>query len=135
MQATTILIEDLEMRIELKMIESKKLITIKSLFGKEKPKRKCAYFTEKTIPIWKEMCHAGFVDENFMRLPKLTYQLAAYLISRFAEILGIRNIWAEIERFWGIKNLAQEKNKYLDRGILPHGHEEIDLIFASFKIL
>ena len=134
--AIIILIEDLEKRIK----HFKKPIcvnkSIMDLFNKAKRCLPSNYFCEKTFPIWKEFQLEGFVDSDFKRLPeKLPRQLTAYLISRFAEYLGIKNIWPEIQDFWCIYHLAQEKSKYIDKGILPKGHEKIDDIFEKFGIV
>ena len=134
LMATISLIKDLEDRIKMNKTKRMKELSISNLFSRDTVARTCALFTDKTIPIWEKLCQVGLVDENFMIL-NMTKQLAAYMISRFAELLGLKNFWSEIERFWGVKYLAQAKSKYMETGCLPKGHEMIDSVFAGFNIL
>jgi len=49
----------------------------------------------------------------------------------FAEKLGIKSKWKTFERFWGIKNLAQEMYHYQETGIISSREKEITSIFRE----
>ena len=56
---------------------------------------------------------------------------SASLAMAFAEKLGLKTKWKTFEDFWGINNLAQEKNKSIELGKLPTRSNVIDKVFED----
>jgi hypothetical protein len=54
-----------------------------------------------------------------------------YIAESFAEKLELKTKWKTFEDFWGINNLAQEKNKSLELGKLPTRSNVIDKVFED----
>ena len=87
--------------------------------------------SETAIKYWKLLQKAGFVDNKFMLLETTTRKQAMYIAEPFAAKLDLKYKWKPFEQHWGIKNLAQEKNNFLDTGISPSRSTEIDAIFKE----
>ena len=87
--------------------------------------------TKKAMKYWKRLMEHEFVDQNYKLLPTTTRQQAMYIAEAFAEKLGLKAKWKTFEDFWGINNLAQEKNKSLELGKLPARSDFIDKIFRD----
>lgn len=87
--------------------------------------------TEQAMKYWKRLVQKKFVDSNFMLLGNTTRKQTWYIAELFAEKLKIKFKWKTFEDFWGISNLAQEKNKSHDVGKLPSRSNEIDEIFRN----
>lgn len=87
--------------------------------------------SEEANKYWQRLNKAGFVDANRQLMSKTTRQQAMYIAEAFAENLGINSKWKTFEKLWGIKNLAQEKNKFMETGKSPSRSEEIDRIFKD----
>lgn len=90
-----------------------------------------ALMTDKAVKYWQRLQKAGFVDSRYMLLETTTRQQAMYIAEPFAEKLGLKNKWKAFEQFWNIKNLAQEKTKFIDSGKFPFRSQEIDTIFKD----
>ena len=88
-------------------------------------------FSEQAMVYWKQLEKAGFVDRNHKLLPETSRQQAAYIADYFADTIGLKPKWKYFEQLWDIKNLAQEKYKYQEKGITPKRSKEIDDIFES----
>lgn len=80
---------------------------------------------------WERLRQSRFVDDNYMLLKSTSRQQTAYIAELFAEKLGIKTKWKTFEDFWGINNLAQEKNQRLENGKLPSCSGEIENIFSD----
>ena len=87
--------------------------------------------SEKAMKYWKRLMALGFVDENCQLLPGTSRQQAMYIVEPFAEKLGLKKQWKPFEDFWGINNLAQEKWKFLQTGMLPPRFKEIGAVFED----
>lgn len=87
--------------------------------------------SEKAMKYWKQLMKLGLIDNNCQLLPGTSRQQAMYIVEPFAEKLGLKNLWKPFEDFWGIKNLAQEKWKFQQTGILPPIHQDIDKVFKD----
>lgn len=87
--------------------------------------------TEQAMKYWKRLVEHKFVDQHYMLLDSTTRQQAMYIAETFAEKLGLKTKWKTFEDFWGINNLAQEKNKSLELGKLPSRSDVIDKIFKD----
>ena len=87
--------------------------------------------TKQAMKYWKRLMEHEFVDQNYKLLPTTTRQQAMYIAETFAEKLGLKTKWKTFEDFWGINNLAQEKNKSLELGKLPARSDVIDKIFRD----
>ena len=96
--------------------------------GREKPNE---LKSEKAMKYWKRLMALGFVDENCQLLPGTSRQQAMYIVEPFAEKLGLKKQWKPFEDFWGINNLAQEKWKFLQTGMLPPRFKEIGAVFED----
>lgn len=96
--------------------------------GREKPNE---LKSEKAMKYWKRLIKLGFVDENCQLLPGTSRQQAMYIVEPFAEKLGLKKQWKPFEDFWGINNLAQEKWKFLQTGMLPPRFKEIGAVFED----
>lgn len=80
---------------------------------------------------WKRLMVLGLVDENCQLMPKTSRKQAMYIVEPFAAKLGLKNLWKPFEEFWGLNNLAQEKWKFQQTGILPPIHQDIDNVFKD----
>lgn len=87
--------------------------------------------SDKATKYWKRLKQYRFVDEHYMLLETTSRQQAMYIAEAFSEILHLRKKWKTFEGFWGIKNLAQEKNKFLELGKSPARSAIIDRIFED----
>lgn len=87
--------------------------------------------SEQAIEYWKRLEEHGFVDAEFKLTKSTTRQQAMLIADIFAEQLGISSKWKTFERFWGIKNLAQEKYHYQEIGIISSREKEINSIFLE----
>jgi hypothetical protein len=87
--------------------------------------------SEEAKKYWRRLQKAGFVDINNKLLTATTRQQAMYIAEVFAERMNIKSKWKTFQQFWGINNLAQEKNKFLETGKLPSRSNEIDTIFEE----
>lgn len=87
--------------------------------------------SEEAKKYWSLLQKAVFVDANCQLMSETTRQQAMYIAEVFAEKLGIKSKWKPFENLWGIKNLAQEKNKFMETGKSPSRSEEIDRIFEN----
>ena len=87
--------------------------------------------TKQAMKYWKRLMEHEFVDQQYKLLPTTTRQQAMYIAEAFAEKLGLKTKWKTFEDFWGINNLAQEKNKSLELGKLPARSDVIDKIFRD----
>ena len=87
--------------------------------------------SEEAMRYWKRLQQKGFVDERCQLKPETTRKQAMYIAEVFAERLGIGSKWKTFERLWGISNLAQEKNKFMETGKSPARSEAIDRIFET----
>lgn len=74
----------------------------------------------------------GFLDENLKLLPDTTRSEAMYIVFRICKLLGYDKIkWRPFERYWGMKNLAQERWKWVNRNWISPRVTEIDDAIAS----
>ena len=80
---------------------------------------------------WKRLMELGFVDENCKLKPGTSRQQAMYIAEPFSEKLGLKSKWKDFEEFWGIKNLAQEKWSFQEKGSMPPRYQEIDRVFVD----
>ena len=81
---------------------------------------------------WQRLKVAKFVDKNCRLIPGVTRKQAMYIADLFSEKLGIeKSKWKYFEELWRINNLAQEKWKLQQTGILPERYKEIDAIFKD----
>jgi len=87
--------------------------------------------SELAMKYWKRLRQQKFVDQHYMLLDSTTRQQAMYIAEAFAEKLGLKTKWKSFEDFWGINNLAQEKNKCIELGKLPARSNVIDKIFED----
>lgn len=87
--------------------------------------------TEQAMKYWERLMQHNFVDQHYMLLDSTTRQQAMYIAESFAEKLGLKTKWKTFEDFWGINNLAQEKNKSIETGKLPARSNVIDEIFED----
>lgn len=87
--------------------------------------------SEEAKKYWKRLQKAGFVDAGCKLKQETTRQQAMYIAEVFAEKLNIKSKWKTFQQFWGINNLAQEKNKFLETGQSPKRSNEIDVIFKD----
>ena len=87
--------------------------------------------SEQAIEYWKRLEEHGFVDAEFKLTKSTTRQQAMLIADIFAEQLGISSKWKTFERFWGIKNLAQEKYHFQEIGIISSREKEINSIFLE----
>lgn len=87
--------------------------------------------SEQAMVYWKQLEEHGFVDAEFKLTKSTTRQQAMLIADVFAEKLGISSKWKSFERFWGIKNLAQEKYHYQETGIISSREREITNIFKE----
>ena len=87
-------------------------------------------FSEQAEQYWRELEKAGFVDKHHHLLPSTTRQQAMYIADIFAEELNLKAKWKPFEQLWNIKNLAQEKHKFLELGSTPKRAKEIEEIFG-----
>jgi len=87
--------------------------------------------SETAMKYWRRLMKLGLVDSNCQLLPDTSRQQAMYIVEPFAEKLDIKNQWKPFEDLWGIKNLAQEKWKFQQTGILPPIHQDIDKVFKD----
>lgn len=85
--------------------------------------------TEKAAPYWKRLQERGFVDAQCKRMPTTTRQQAMYIAEAFAKKLNLTAKWKSFESLWGISNLAQEKHKMQETGLIPPRYKEIIEIF------
>ena len=85
--------------------------------------------SEKARVYWQRLMEQGFVDEYCHLLPDTSRQQAVLIAELFAEKLAIKTKWKTFEDFWGINNLAQERNKRTELGKLPSRSEDIGAIF------
>ncbi|MBR4131066.1 MAG: HIRAN domain-containing protein [Bacteroidaceae bacterium] len=87
--------------------------------------------SEQAMVYWKRLEEHGFVDAKFKLQESTTRQQAMLIADIFAEKLGIKSKWKTFERFWGIKNLAQEMYHYQETGIISSREKEITSIFRE----
>lgn len=87
--------------------------------------------SEQAIEYWKRLEEHGFVDAEFKLTKSTTRQQAMLIAENFAEKLGLNTKWKSFERFWGIKNLAQEKYHFQEIGIISSREKEINSIFLE----
>jgi len=87
--------------------------------------------SEQAVKYWKRLIQQKFVDQHFMLHDSTTRQQAMYIAELFAEKLALKAKWKTFEDFWGINNLAQEKNKSIETGKLPSRSNDIDKIFED----
>ena len=87
--------------------------------------------TQRALIYWELLKMHKFVDSNYMLLPSTTRQQAMYIAEIFAEKLKLPSKWKLFENYWGIKNLAQEKNQFLETGKSPTRADVIDEIFKD----
>lgn len=90
-----------------------------------------ALATEQAMKYWKRLRQQKFVDQHYMLLETTTRQQVMYIAETFAEKLELKTKWKTFEDFWGINNLAQEKNKSIELGKLPARSNVIDKIFED----
>ena len=88
-------------------------------------------FSDEAMKYWQRLQDAGFVDAEYKLMPKTTRQQAMYIAEAFADRLGLKTKWKPFQDLWGINNLAQEKNKFLETGKSPSCSKQIDKIFAD----
>lgn len=79
---------------------------------------------------WQLLKEYGFTDDDHLLLASTTRQQAMYIAESFADKFKLKTKWKTFEDIWGIKNLAQEKNRMQETGKLPPRHDEIDRIFS-----
>lgn len=87
--------------------------------------------TQRALIYWELLKMHKFVDSNYMLLPSTTRQQAMYIAEIFAEKLKLPSKWKLFENYWGIKNLAQEKNQFLETGKSPARADVIEEIFKD----
>ena len=87
--------------------------------------------SEEAMKYWRRLMDLGLVDSNCKLLPETTRQQAMYIVEPFAKVLGLKKQWKHFEDFWGIKNLAQEKWKFLQTAIMPPRFQDIDNVFKN----
>ena len=87
--------------------------------------------SEQAMVYWKRLKEHGFVDAEFKLQKSTTRQQAMLIAEIFAETLGISSKWSTFERFWGIKNLAQEKYHFQEIGIVSSREKELFSIFKE----
>lgn len=87
--------------------------------------------TQRALIYWELLKKHKFVGSNYMLLPTTTRQQAMYIAEIFAEKLKLPSKWKLFENYWGIKNLAQEKNQFLEIGKSPARADVIDEIFKD----
>lgn len=87
--------------------------------------------SEEAMKYWRRLMDLGLVDSNCKLLPETTRQQAMYIVEPFAKVLGLKKQWKHFEDFWGIKNLAQEKWKFLQTAIMPPRFQDIDHVFED----
>lgn len=87
--------------------------------------------SEEAMKYWRRLMDLGLVDSNCKLLPETTRQQAMYIVEPFAKVLGLKKQWKHFEDFWGIKNLAQEKWKFLQTAIMPPSFQDIDNVFED----
>ena len=80
---------------------------------------------------WQRLQKDGFVDAAHQLMPSTTRQQAMYIAEVFAERLGLKAKWKPFQELWGINNLAQEKNKFMETGKSPSRSQRIDKIFED----
>ena len=86
--------------------------------------------TQEAMKYWDQLEEAGFTDSNKQLCPTTSRQQAWYIAELFAEKLNLKNSkWKVFQDLWSMKNLAQEKQRAQERGLLPKFHKEIDAIF------
>lgn len=85
--------------------------------------------TEQAMKYWEQLKQKNFVDDQYQLLDSTTRQQTMYIAEIFAEKMNIKSKWKTFEDFWGINNLAQEKNQSQELGKLPSRSNEIDEIF------
>lgn len=85
--------------------------------------------SEKAAVYWQRLEQKGFVDKNHKLMPSTTRQQAMYIADCFAEKLGMKAKWKPFELLWGIKNLAQERYAYLEKGNTISRSKELEDIF------
>lgn len=88
-------------------------------------------FSDKMQVYWQRLMQDGFVDSRYQLLPNTTRQQAMYIADRFAQKLQLKACWKPFEQLWGIKNLAQEKWSYLEKGNKPSRIDELDKCFKG----
>lgn len=92
---------------------------------------KAVLMSPEAMIYWKRLMVLGLVDENCQLMPKTSRKQAMYIVEPFAAKLGLKNLWKPFEEFWGLNNLAQEKWKFQQTGILPPIHQDIDNVFKD----
>lgn len=86
--------------------------------------------SEKAAIYWQRLEQKGFVDKNHKLMPSTTRLQAMYIADRFAEKFGMKARWKPFELLWDIKNLAQEKYAYLEKGLtIPRSKDIEDTFF------
>ena len=88
-------------------------------------------FSDKMQVYWQRLMQNGFVDSRYKLMPNTTRQQAMYIADRFAQKLQVKACWKPFEQLWGIKNLAQEKWAYLEKGNKPSRIDELDKCFKG----
>ncbi len=87
--------------------------------------------SEKAAVYWQKLEQKGFVDKKHMLIPSTTRQQAMYIADIFTDTIGMKARWKPFEQLWGIKNLAQEKYAYLEKGNTISRSKEIEDIFRG----
>ena len=90
-----------------------------------------AAFSDKAAVYWERLEQQGFVDSNRKLMPSTTRMQAMYIADHFANLFGMKARWKPFEQLWGIKNLAQEKYAYLEKGQTISRSEDIENIFRQ----
>lgn len=87
--------------------------------------------SNQAMKYWKRLRQQKFVDNHYRLQDSTTRQQAMYIAESFAEKLELKTKWKTFEDFWGINNLAQEKNKSIELGKLPTRSNVIDKVFED----
>lgn len=87
--------------------------------------------TEQAMIYWERLKQNKFVDDHYHLLKSTTRQQSALIAEIFAEKLGIKTKWKTFEDFWGINNLAQEKNQRTELGKPISRSNEIEEVFKE----
>ena len=87
--------------------------------------------SEEAMYYWERLQECRFVDNHHMLCAGVSKKQAMYIADLFAENLKLKVKWKLFEELWNIKNLAQEKWKMHQTGVLPTRYKDIDRIFKE----
>ena len=100
-------------------------------FIKEDKRLPAELASEKAMYYWERLQKSHFVDNHYMLCADVSKKQAMYIADLFAEKLKLKVKWKFFEELWNIKNLAQEKWKMHQTGVLPTRYKDIYRIFKE----